>query len=87
MPVVNVHQAKSQLPYLLAQAEAGEEIVIASNGRPVARLVPLNRRGKPRFGSWKDRISLDDCFFDPLPENELSAWESSGISLSSIKAV
>ena len=87
MPVVNVHQAKSQLPYLFAQAEAGEETVIASNGRPMARLVPLNRRGKPRFGSWKDRISLEDCFFDPLPENELSAWESSGISLSSIKAV
>ena len=81
MPVVNVHQAKTQLSNLLAQAEAGEEIVIARNGKPVARLVALtrlvalNRKVKPRFGSWKDCVTLDDSFFDPLPEDELSAWE------------
>ena len=75
MPVVNVHQAKTQLSNLLAQAEAGEEIVIARNGKPVARLVALNRKVKPRFGSWKDCVTLDDSFFDPLPEDELSGWE------------
>ena len=75
MPVVNVHQAKTQLSRLLAQVESGEEVVIARNGKPIARLVRLQRRGKPQFGSWKDRIALDDSFFDPLPEEELSAWE------------
>ncbi len=75
MPVVNVHQAKTQLARLLAQVESGEEVVIARNGKPVARLMPFHRRGKPQFGSWKGRIALDDSFFDPLPEEELSAWE------------
>ena len=75
MPVVNVHQAKTHLSRLLTQAENGEEVVIARNGKPVARLEPIRKRGKPRFGSWKGRISIDDSFFDPLPEEELAAWE------------
>ena len=75
MPVVNVHEAKTQLSRLLAQVEAGEEVVIARNGKPVARLVSVQRRGKRQFGSMKGRIRLDDSFFDPLPEEELAAWE------------
>ena len=76
MPVVNVHQAKTQLSRLLAQVEAGQEVVIARNGEPVARLVSCKRRGKRQFGAWKGRIVIDDSFFDPLPETELSAWET-----------
>ncbi len=75
MPVVNVHQAKTHLSRLLVQAEAGEEVVIARNGEPVARLVSCKRQGKRQFGILKGRIVVDDCFFDPLPEAELSAWE------------
>ena len=75
MLTVNVHEAKTHLSRLLARVEAGEEVVIARNGKPVARLVECGRRSKPQFGSWKDRISLDDSFFDPLPEEELAAWE------------
>ena len=73
--VVNVREAKTHLSRLLAQVEAGEEVVIARNGKPVARLVSVHRRGKPHFGSMKGRIKLDDSFFDPLPEEELAAWE------------
>ena len=76
MPVVNVHQAKTQLSRLLAQVEAGEEVVIARNGTPVARLVSCKRRGKRQFGALKGRLSVNDSFFDPLPETELSAWEA-----------
>ena len=75
MPVVNVREAKTHLSRLLAQVEAGEEVVIARNGKAVARLVSVRSRGKPRFGSWKGRIKLDDSFFEPLPEEELAAWE------------
>ena len=75
MTVVNVHQAKTQLSRLLAQVESGEEVVIARNGTPVARLICVRSHGKPRFGSWKDRISVDDSFLEPLPEEELAAWE------------
>ena len=41
MVQVNIHEAKTQLSRLLAQVEAGEEVVIARNGTPVAKLVVL----------------------------------------------
>ena len=71
----NVHEAKTNLSRLLAQVEMGNDVVIARNGKPVARLVCYRQPAKPRFGSWKSRIVVDDSFFDPLPEEELAAWE------------
>ncbi|MCY3645891.1 MAG: type II toxin-antitoxin system Phd/YefM family antitoxin [Chloroflexota bacterium] len=75
MTTVNIHEAKTHLSRLLAQVEAGEDIVIARNGKPVARLVPCEEQGRREFGVLKGRIKLDDSFFDPLPEEELAAWE------------
>ena len=75
MTMVNIHQAKTHLSRLLMEVEAGEEVVIARNGKPVARLVGYERQGKRRFGALAGRIAVDDSFFDPLPEAELSAWE------------
>ena len=75
MVTVNVHEAKTHLSRLLAQVEAGEEVVIARNGAPVARLVALERRKGRQFGSMKGSSRIDDSFFDPLPEEELAAWE------------
>ena len=72
---VNVHEAKTHLSRLLARVEAGEEIVIARNGKPAARLVACKPRGKRRPGTLKGKIEIDDSFFDPLPEEELAAWE------------
>jgi prevent-host-death family protein len=76
MTTVNVHEAKTRLSQLLAEAEAGGEVVIARNGRPVARLVPCG--GVPtvrRFGALRGRMETGDAFFDPLPEAELAAWD------------
>ncbi len=75
MLTVNVHEAKTHLSRLLARVEAGEEVVIARNGKPVARLVNVPKSGKRQFGSMKGLIKFDDSFFDPLPEEELKAWE------------
>lgn len=77
MPVVNVHEAKTNLSRLLVKVEAGEDIIIARSGTPVARLVRFQKQGKRHFGSMKGRVRLDDSFFDPLPEEELAAWEGS----------
>ena len=77
MLTVNVHEAKTHLSRLLARVEAGEEVVIARNGKHVARLVPVpvRERGKRQPGAFKGLIKFDDSFFDPLPEEELKAWE------------
>ena len=75
MSMVNIHQAKTQLSRLLVRVEAGEEVVIARNGKPVARLVRLRERGKRRFGALRGKINIDESFFDPLPGSELAAWE------------
>ena len=75
MVTVNVHEAKTNLSRLLARVEAGEEIIIARNGKPVARLERVQPRVKRQPGRWKGLISIDDSFLDPLPEEELRAWE------------
>lgn len=76
---VTIHKAKTTLSQLVARAEAGEEIVIARGGTPVAKLVPIEpRKPKRVFGSMKGKIALDDSFFEPLPDDELRLWEGEG---------
>ena len=75
MVVVNVHQAKTQLSRLLAQVETGEEVVIARRGEPVARLVGCKPPGKRQPDVLKGKVTVPDSFLDPLPEEELEAWE------------
>jgi prevent-host-death family protein len=63
---VNIYEAKTQLSKLLEQVENGDEIVIARNGRPVARLVPVQRRTEPRVpGALAGKIWIADDFDDP----------------------
>ena len=75
MVVVNVSQAKTQLSRLLARVEAGEEVTITRRGKPVARLVHCKPRKERRPDRLKGKIVIPDDFFDPLPEEELKAWE------------
>lgn len=74
MAVVNVHQAKTQLSRLLALVEAGEEVVIARRGNPVARLVRCQPETKRQPDVLKGTVSIPDSFFEPLPEEELASW-------------
>ena len=78
MVTVNVHEAKSNLSRLLRQVEAGEEVVIARNGKPVARLAPFKKRGKRKPGALKGNKvweELSDLVIQPLPEEELARWD------------
>lgn len=72
---VNVHEAKTHLSKLLERVEAGEEIVIARAGVPCARLVPLEPSGDRRTPGRFPGLVLGPEFFEPLPEEELAAWE------------
>ena len=77
MATVNLDEMGVNLYSLLERVEAGEEVTIARNGKPVAKLTPVRERvrGKRQFGSMKGLIKFDDSFFDPLPEEGLKAWE------------
>lgn len=74
---VTTHEAKTQLSKLIARALAGEDIVIANRKTPQVRLVPVTPEPKPKrvFGSMKGQFKFDESFFDPLPDEELDAWE------------
>ena len=77
MTVVTIHQAKTQLSKLIAKAEAGEDVTILRGKNPVARLTAIPKVKKRRQpGMLKGKVSLPNSFFfDPLPEEELRAWE------------
>ena len=74
MTVVNVHEAKTHLSRLLDAAVAGEEVIIAKDGRPYVLLkAVLTEDRKP--GAAKGKGILTEAFFEPLPEVELKVWE------------
>lgn len=76
MDVVNVQEAKTHLSQLLQRVAAGEEIVLARSGVPVARLVPITTSPR-RPGRGKGRLTLSDDFDAPLPDEVLDAFEAS----------
>lgn len=73
--VVNMHEAKTNLSRLVEEAEAGEEIILARAGKPVAKLVPVRPSPRRRLGRWKGHVVMSDDFDAPLPAGVLAAWE------------
>ena len=74
---VNTHEAKSTLSRLLALVEAGEDVVIARAGRPVARLVPVSERKARRFGGSAGKIRLSEGWDESMSAAEVDEWVSS----------
>lgn len=71
---VNVYDAKTHLSQLLDRAAAGEEIIIARAGRPVARLVGLASPPARRVpGGWRGKVTVTEDF-DDLPADVASAF-------------
>jgi prevent-host-death family protein len=76
MSQVGMHEAKTKLSQLVERAQAGEDIVIARNGKPVARLVPVDQP-TPTFASlrgiWRGQVHIADDF-DELPDDIAEAF-------------
>jgi prevent-host-death family protein len=73
---VNVHEAKTNLSRLLQRVAAGEEVVIARAGVPVARLVPVKPSGSRRtLGEDEGRGWVAEDFDAPLPADMAEAFE------------
>ncbi|MDN5850524.1 MAG: type II toxin-antitoxin system Phd/YefM family antitoxin [Nitrococcus sp.] len=69
---VNIYDARMHFSRLIQEAAAGEEIVIAKSGKPVAKLVPYRPPTAARQpGAWRGRVRVS-ADFDTLPE-ELEA--------------
>jgi prevent-host-death family protein len=71
---VNVHEAKTRLSELLAEVEAGGDVVIARRGQPVARLVKYERQPRAALGSFELAGPIDPSAFDPMTDEELREW-------------
>jgi len=71
LTTVNVHEAKTHLSKLLARVQAGERIIIAKAGKPIAQLVPVTERPTRRpIGIDKGLVLVGPDWDDPLPEFE-----------------
>ena len=74
MHLVNTYEAKAHLSQLIERALAGEEIVIAKAGKPVARLVGYRQTSARRTGGQlKGQIRIGEDFDAPLPPEVLSS--------------
>ena len=74
---LNMHEAKTQFSKVIARVEAGEEVIIARDGTPVARVVafrpPVSKRTP---GRDRGLFSVPDDFDAPLPASVLDDFES-----------
>ncbi len=78
MTQVNIYDAKTHLSSLLERAAAGEEIVVARAGKPVARIVALAETTSREPGALRGQLVISSDFDDDLPEDLLAAFEGAG---------
>lgn len=74
---LNIHEAKTHLSRYLSALAKGETILLCKRNQPIAEICPLKERPRKRrpVGLAKDRFSVPDTFFEPLPKEELDAFE------------
>lgn len=76
MVQVNIHEAKTKLSQLLARVEAGDEVIIARGGRPIARLMAIRDSGQGRvLGRDAGLFEVPEDFNEALPEEVLKEFE------------
>ena len=70
-----MHEAKTRLSQLVERAESGEDIVIARNGKPAVRLVPVSTGSSLAAvrGVWRGRVEMAEDF-DELPNDIAGAF-------------
>jgi len=76
---MNLYQAKTQLSSLVDLAADGKEIIIAKNGRPMAKLVAFKPAARRKPGRLKGKIWVSKDFDAPMTDAELAEWEGEDI--------
>ena len=74
---VNIHEAKMNLSRLLEQVQAGEPVVIARHGTPIAEIIQFRAKGFP-FGAAKGDplVPAGDEWWQPMPDEQADAWSA-----------
>jgi prevent-host-death family protein len=67
---MNLYEAKTQLSALVDAAAAGQEIIIAKNGKPMAKLVPFHQKPLRKPGRLKGKVWMSKDFDAPMPDIE-----------------
>ena len=80
MATVNMHEAKTRLSQLVAKVEAGEEVVISRDGKPVAKLTRIAPRKRAKFGFAKGTIDVAGDINDPMPDEWLDMFYNAPIN-------
>lgn len=76
MKTFNVHEAKTQFSAILALVSAGEEVIVAKAGRPVAVISPYKQPVTERKpGLFEGQITLHNSFFDPMDDEFMKHFE------------
>ncbi|HSS07092.1 MAG TPA: type II toxin-antitoxin system Phd/YefM family antitoxin [Rhodanobacteraceae bacterium] len=75
MTTLNIHAAKTHFSRLIDDVVEGGEVVIAKAGKPVARLVPIEKPAKRKLGLLKGRLTIPEDFDAPLPDDVIAAFE------------
>ena len=76
MKAVPIHLAKAKLSQLIEWVLAGESVIIARGKKPVVRLVAIDQPVGRKFGAMRGKAIVGNKFFEPLPDNELHAWDN-----------
>jgi antitoxin (DNA-binding transcriptional repressor) of toxin-antitoxin stability system len=76
MKVTDIHQAEADFPKLVERAINGEEVIIAKDGKPVAKLTRWETpKATARGGQWRGKVWVSDDFDAPLPAEIQKAFE------------
>ena len=73
MLTITIEEAQVKLLDLIHTLQSNEEVIITENNQPVARLTPIAECAPRVPGIARGQVT--DAFFEPLPEEELKAWE------------
>ena len=74
MKTVNMHQAKTNFSKLVAKVEAGEDVIISRDGKPVARLTRIQPTKRAKFGFAKGSVKVIGDINAPMPEDWLDMF-------------
>jgi prevent-host-death family protein len=78
MTTLDLHDPANTLARIVERVRGGEEIIIAEEGTPLAKIIPVAPERSSRenvLGMWKDKVWIAEDFTAPLPEDELREWE------------